>query len=170
MAWIKALKSKKFPFSPIIGGVLQEGYNKFITPTRNYSGTTWTTVNHGGVSDSGTWGAYYYADWSDYECNGQATARITFTPECYGRTCTITHWYYATAGGRIKGRLTIDGSNIYNDDERYGGTIDRDGGSYTFTIGNSGSPYVEVHTEYESHEGSRWSPSCHAGFYDVTIS
>ena len=171
MAFIRyAVPSKsKFPFSPIISGVLQNGYAEFITPTRNYSGTTWTVVNHGGVSDSGYWGAYYYADWSGYGCNGNAWARITFTPECYGRTCTVTYRVNSTCSdGTCHGRLTANGSNVFNESKQ-SGTIDHSGETYTFTISSS-TPYVEVYADYSCGENSRWSPSCNAGFYEVTIS
>lgn len=155
------------PVTIITGGILQSGYEKWVLPSRSYNGTTWTVPNHGGYSDSGYWGAFYYSTWADYNCYGNATVRINFTTECIGKTCTVTYTTNTTAAGSYSGRCTVNGTNIFNQSDTRG-TINKTE-TYTFTIPASG--YIEVYASYNGIEGSStWAPSCNAGIIELVIS
>ena len=154
----------------IEGGVLQSGYDKWITPTRRWDGGTYSPIYGYGYSDSGYWGAYHYAKVNDAGGDGSGEAIITFKPECYGKTCTVRYYISVSgAGTDINAWFIKDGSYIYKRDAyRTGWTQEAE---YTFTIPSSGSPYIRVyghHTDIESSGG--WAGYAYVGFKELIIS
>ena len=169
MAFVRVVTPVKNNKNVIIkGGVLQNNYSNFVTPTRAYGGDSWSVACTWGYSDSVYWGAYKYATRSDYDGYAEVTAKIVFKPECYGKKCTVTYKVDTDgAGSNIKARFTANGTNIYNQSGYRTSYHKTD--TYTFTIPSSNA-YIEVFASYQGQESGGWRGSCDAGFIELIIS